>query len=295
MVEQNAYIRSLRSILKMILKDANERRKTMGYGKSSVFFNIPYMEAGDFLVESEEGKKANMIGNLLYVATFGATNAILTDASYELSQVVDNTCSLLIRSTNSVSILPSVYATFIAIINGYLSYKTGEIRIDNISQGSIWYVYACCNEEMLVDASRAAIISSTSRHNDINHILLATIDFTGSSPVLDFNTGKKFYANMSQHSISSTNPHGTSLTQAELNITSSLKIASKSIFPYTIIDVDLDGNNDVTVSSSDTGVIPEFVSIMGSNLVTAKISNSNVVFSSDSAVSIRAKIEGRLA
>lgn len=267
----------------------------MGYGKSSIFFNLPYMEAGDFLVESEEAKKANMIGNLLYVATFGATNAILTDASYELSQVIDGSCSLSIKSTNSVSILPSVYATFIAIINGYLSYKVGEITIENITQGNKWYVYACCNEEMLVDASRAAIISSTSKYNDINHILLATIDFTGSSPILDYTTDKKFYANMSQHSITSTNPHGTSVTQADLNITNSLKIGLKSILPYVIIDVSLDGNNDVTIPSSDTGIMPEFVTIMGSNSVTVTISNTNVIFSSDSAVSIKAKIEGRLA
>lgn len=268
----------------------------MGYGKSSTFYNIPYMESGDYLVESEEAKIANKIGNLLYVATFGATNAILTDANYTLTQTSPTNYSLILSSTNSVSILPTIYATFISIINGYLGYKTGDITLKNLTSGHKWYVYACCCEEMITDASSVTVISSTSQYNDINHLLLATVDFTGSSPVLDYTTGKKLFANISQHSLTTMNPHGTSMTQANLNITSSLKIGSKDIKPYAIVDITLDGTNDTTITAEDTGIIPEFVTLMsGHSVITVEISNTNVVFSSNSAITTKAKIEGTLA
>lgn len=251
------------------------------------------MERGDYLTEADEASRANKIDSLLYVSTYGVRNAILVDGVYTLTNITSEECSLTISTNSSVQILTGIYAVFIAIVKKFLAYRTNTITVDGILHGGIWYIYASYNESMETSPTQVTIESSQIALSGENHILLATIDFTGSSPILDTTTGKSFYANVANHALTSTNPHGETVAQANLNVTNEMKISGNKMFSSKIIDVELTGSSPMTIESSETGIDPEFVTVMpGSTGATATISNGDIIISFSSTGSIKLKIEG---
>ncbi len=270
----------------------------MPYRNNTTFFSIPYMGVEDYLNEADEKKRADIIDSLLYISTYGCTNAILTDAIYTLSDITSDSCSLSISSANSVEFTSGEnagkYATFTAIISGALAYRTSDFKIENLEIGSVWYVYAIYSDSMKNNPSSVQVQAFSEEKTDSNYLLLATVNFSGSSPVLDDTTGKILYANLSQHTLLTSNPHGNTLSQTNLEVSRSLKIASFSVLPYVIMEVTLDGINPQTISSSTSGIIPEFVSLFTNGLagVTAIISDGQVIISSSTSGTVKVKIEG---
>ena len=267
----------------------------MSYLKSTRFFELPYMGRGDVLNEADEALRANIIDGLLYISTYGVSNAIIVDADYSLDQVTENDCSLVISSNNSVKIMNSIYVTFAAVINKRLAYRSDTVTVSDLTQGSKWNIYAVSNDQMIQNPTNVSIIASASPMYGENYLLLATVDFTGSTPVLDYSTGKLFYANVSNHSLTSINPHGTNLIQANLSVSNNLSLGSHKIYPYEILNVNLDGSNNEEISSSSIGINPRFITVMGDpSGIEISIESSNVIISSNEPRSITIKIEGDL-
>ena len=265
----------------------------MAYGRSTTFFDLPYMESGDYLTEADEAARAGKIDSLLYVATYGVQNAILVDGVYSLEDVTAESCSLTISTNSSVQIMPNTYAVFIAVVKKFLAYRTSEITVEGLLQGAVWRIYASYNDSMPSSPSQVTIEASQIALSGANHLLLATVDFTGASPVLDHTTGKTFYANVANHALTSTNPHGETLTQADLNVTDELKISGNKTYSSKIMDVVLEGEPPMTIESSSTGLVPEFVTLMpGSTGASATISNGDIVVSFSTTGTIKMKIEG---
>ena len=49
----------------------------MAYSGQTTFYRLPFMRMNDYLTEAEEERRAKIIDHLLYVATYGASKAII--------------------------------------------------------------------------------------------------------------------------------------------------------------------------------------------------------------------------
>ena len=262
----------------------------MAYSGSTNFYSLPYMRTGDYLTQSEEERRAKIIDNLLYVATYGASKAIIEDANYSLTDVTSPFCVL------NISSIAGEY-TFMAIVNYRLAYRTGSLEI-SLEQGSKYYIYVSANTSMDVDPTKCTIKTSTTKVTDINHLLLAIVDYTGSEAVLDTDTDKQYLTNIAAHTMDGTNPHGTTLHQNILEVTKQLLVKDQEIFPYVIYEIPSSpGSSPIGISIP--GMTPKFVTPMISDLdigyVACKINSDKTISISNSGVSgkkIMLKIEG---
>ena len=203
----------------------------MPYSGQTTFYSIPYMKQGDYLTETEEERRAKIIDHLLYVATFGASKAIIEDGVYALVEN-EGEYSLTINSAGSEYIL-------MAIANYRLVYRQEEIVIPlTIEEGKTYYVYlTAINESIDTDPSLCEFEVTESPISDTHYLLLATIDYTDTEPVLDTDADKQYLTNISAHTMDNTNPHGTTLSQQNLRVTDSLRVHGSDICPYVIHEI----------------------------------------------------------
>ena len=111
----------------------------MAYSGETDNYGIPYMKRGDYIVESEEERRARIIDNLLYAANFGASKAIVQDAQYTLVQYADH-CTLEMESAGGDDVV-------VAILNKRLARKTEGASFD-IAKGTERYIYLVYSEGM---------------------------------------------------------------------------------------------------------------------------------------------------
>lgn len=264
----------------------------MAYQRTTKFFQIPYMGVGDYLNEEDEGARAQIIDNLLYVATYGSTNCILVDGEYQVDPTTPSTLRITSNNSQTIDNSPVVFS---AIVSGYLAYSISEVVLTDLSQGSVWNVYVQFSDEIKTQPEMAAVMASTDSPPE-GSLLLATFDYTGTSPVLNSNpTGKTLYANLATHSLNSSNPHGSELTQAKLKVSESLEVSGFPIFPYTIIEVELNGLTPVTITPISTNIDPVFAQILPIGNIQGTsiyLNGTDVVVSSTSAGRVKVKIEG---
>lgn len=215
----------------------------MSYSGTTSFYRIPFMRRGDYLTETEEERRAKIIDHLLYVATYGASKAIIEDAEYSLESDNGN-YSLSIHTAGTEFVL-------MAIVNFRLAYKESPITVELESE-KMNYIYLVAVEGMDTDPTLCQIEASETLIDDSRHLLLATVDFTETIPILDTDTDKQYLANLAAHSMDSTNPHGTTLSQSNLNVIKSMAVNGNPIYPYVFHEI-----------LSSTGATPTIVQIEG--------------------------------
>lgn len=270
------------------LKDAGE---FMAYGGKTRFYQIPYMITNDFMTQDEEQRCAEIIDSLLFVATYGATRAIIEDASYTIQDSSTDPCILNITPIGMSYV-------FILVVNGRLAYRTEPIQL-SLTKGSVYYVYCVYTDEIDTSPESCQVIASTEELNDTNHVLLCTVDLTGTDPIIDTDTNKQYLQSITAHTMDSTNPHGTTLSQDTLRIMQNLFIKEQEILPVVYYNIEASTGTTATIVSVD-GMIPVFVTTMISDL---SVGNVACVINGDNTISvtndgatglpIKLKIEGR--
>lgn len=263
----------------------------MAYGGKTRFYQIPYMVTDDFMTQDEEQRRAEIVDSLLFVATYGATRAIIEDASYSIQDPAIDPCVL------NISPLGMTYV-FIVVVNGRLAFRTEPVQL-TLDKGSVYYVYCVYTNTVDTAPESCQIISSIEELNDPNHVLLCTVDLTGADPVIDTDTNKQYLQNISSHTMDSTNPHGTTLTQDSLQVTQSLFVKGQEILPVVYYNIEASTGTTATIVSLE-GFTPVFVTPMISDIaignVACKINADNTIsVTNDGATGlpIKLKIEGR--
>ena len=129
----------------------------MAYQRTTKFFQIPYMGVGDYLNEEDEGARAQIIDNLLYVATYGSTNCILVDGEYQVDPTTPSTLRITSNNSQTIDSSPVVFS---AIVSGYLAYSISEVVLTDLSQGSVWNVYVQFSDEIKTQPEMAAVMAA---------------------------------------------------------------------------------------------------------------------------------------
>ena len=261
----------------------------MSYTGSTQFYRIPYLKTGDYITESEEERRAKIIDNLLYVATYGAIKAIVQDAQYTLTDSAEDPCKLTIEPE------PGSDYVFLAVVNYRLAYRTDTIEF-TLVKGEKYYVYLSYTDGMEIEPLTCLVSVSTEEIDDAQHILLCTLDYTGDEAVLDTESDKQYLSNLAAHTMDNVNPHGTKLYQSTLLVIRGLAVRANPVYPYVIRDVEVNGSTPVSVEVED--MVPKFVTVMSQDSsigdVLCVINNDNTisVSNSGSAGTVQLKIEG---
>lgn len=236
----------------------------MPYQGETEFYAIPYMTEGDILSEDEEKRRTSIIANLLYASTYGATRAIIEDPVFTLTDSTSDECTLRLSSAGSEYV-------FLGLVN----YRLGCLKEETtftLAKGSVWYIYASYTSSMPEDPSQCAILAEDSYVDSVSNLLLATVDYTGDEAVLDSQTGKIYMANLSSHVLDSLDPHGSTLTQTSLNVTSTLSLNGVSMRPSVIKSFTSQGETQVEVEVTE--LHPRFASWMSGSLLVKNVAIS---------------------
>lgn len=260
----------------------------MSYTGVTRFYRIPYLKRGDFITEAEEERRATIVDNLLYVATFGATRAIVEDATYTLTNATTDPCTLQIASQGGDYV-------FLAVVNYRLAYRTDPIEFE-LEQGRMYYIHLAYTDGMEAEPETCLVSVDSEEHDDAQHILLCTVDYTGDEAVLNTESNKQYLSTIAAHTMDYTNPHGTVLNQNILKVASALSLRANPLYPYVLREVQVNGSTPVSVSVSD--MVPMFVTVMSQDAaigdVTCAINSDNTISVTNSGVSgtVTLKIEG---
>ena len=230
----------------------------MGYTGQTEHFNLPYMQTGDYLSGNEEERRARIIDNLLYVATFGASKAIIQDADCQLESAESGyTATFRLNGGYAVT----------GIVNFRLA-EAGESQSFSLSQGSAYYFYLEPRTGFDVDPSRCVIRMYTEEKAGSTYLLVGTVDYTGETPAWS-DDGKQYLRNLTAHAAMDSDPHGTTLTQTRMDVTGTLRVSGEAMHPavYVTVTPDSSGSTDVAATDISSGgdFTPLFVSAMASD------------------------------
>jgi len=186
--------------------------------KKTPVFGIPYMQDGTFMSAAQEQRRANIIENQLLAGTKGIKCCVFQDGNY---RVIDNyngsRTVLLSRTGQNVSLE--------GVLNGGYCYTPEPIMWENLSSGRKYYLYVAATSHLYEDESAFTPVAKTLpyAHSIPTYLLLATLDLTGKSPILDAQPPGKFYANdLAKHTGDAQDPHGEHLQQTKATILDSL-------------------------------------------------------------------------
>lgn len=245
---------------------------------------------GDYVTESEERRRAAIIDNLLFVATYGASKAIIEDASYALDDADAERCRLTLSSYGGEYV-------FMAIVNFRLAYRLKPVEL-TLEKGFVHYVYVVCVSGMDTDPALCRVIASTTPYSDVNHLLVAKVDYTGSVATLDVDTDKQYLTNLAAHSMDCTNPHGTSLVQDTLAVTGKLLLRGTEMMSCVLHEISSSPGSTPAVVRLE-GMTPKFVTPMIDDpeigAVACRINTDGTISVTNSGVAgkpIILKIEG---
>lgn len=265
----------------------------MAYSGQTPFYRLPYMKANDYLTEVEEERRAKIIDNLLYVATYGASKAIIEDAEYTLiAGETAGTYTLSITTAGTEFVI-------MAIVNYRLAYREEPITVQLQSE-KMNYIYLFAVEEgMDVDPSLCRIVLSETPIDDMRHLLLATVDCSVANPILDTDTDKQYLTNIAAHTMDATNPHGATLHQSILDVLTSLKVKGQEIYPYVYHTIESSTGSTPTIIQIEE-LTPLFVTAMAEETtvgtVACKIEGNTISVTNSGSLGkkIILKVEGTL-
>ena len=222
----------------------------MPYGGITRFFHLPYMRRGDYMTAEQEEERARIIDHLLYVATYGASAAMIEDPAFTLSD--GGTRWRLTLSPAGGEF------TFLAIANYRLAYREGEVSLD-LPHGSFYYIYITYGAGMETDPTRCGLEVRTEPLDAVGHVLLCTVDARNTPAVLDdMPEDKPYLVNLASHSGDALNPHGTLLTQNALRVVNWLTVKGRRIRPVIYETLDSPGAGATAYVVPPEGFTPFF-------------------------------------
>lgn len=232
----------------------------MPYGGTTRFYGLPYMEKGDMLTATEEERRAKILDNLLYAATYGATNAVIEDP---LFTVADNDADWLLTLSPAGGEF-----VFMAVVNYRLAYREEAVSL-HLAQGGFYYIYITYATGLETDPSQCGVEALETTVKSTTHTLLCTVDCTGAAPVLDTTPeGKPYMVNLAAHAADSVNPHGQLLEQYALSVTGSLAVNNQLVRPVAYAAVTAPGPDSAAYAAPPAGFAAVFAIASPANAAT---------------------------
>lgn len=259
----------------------------MSYSGRTDFYNIPYMKAGDILIEDNERQQLQIIDGLLYAATMGGSNCIIQDASYTLSNTTSANASLLL-SASGEHVITALVGKRVTVLE--------DPATLSLPSGGTYYIYLRTTENIDSDPTSCEVVSLTERNDSDGSILLAIVDYSGASATLDTDTGKLYLTAIQSHILDNVNPHGDTLEQSTLNVTSHLRVNGNEMYGCVYKTVTTGGPSGTAVSVTE--LTPRYVTAMSANASVGTITfglgaDSVTVYNSGSTgIEIVVKVEG---
>ena len=186
-------------------------------GETSVF-KIPIPLYGDSLSGTLQKKVFNIIENQLVAAMADRKSIMFADGTYNTLEH-DGLCDVYLNAnTNN----PSVFG----LLNGGLVYSNSTISWKNMYSGYLYYLYLEWNSDGYVYPDVFQIVAFTSpQTNDTTYLLMATLDYTGITPVLNtIPFGKVYSIDIKSHLLTGVDPHGTTLYQTYLSLLKNMTV-----------------------------------------------------------------------
>ena len=265
----------------------------MPYKNKTPFFNIPYMGNGDMLTEEQERIQMNTIDSLFQASLLGCTQSFFREGTFALEWNQGGTeCHLTITPSSSDGF------SLMGIINGYLFRSTSKITVSTtLYADSTYYVYVEYLEGLETDAQNFAINAYTEEQTENSEKMALCVVDTSDGGTIDTNVAGKVYASsILSHIAGKTNPHGTSVSQDTLNVTTSLSVKGNAV-KGTIYTSAFTAGNGSSVSVSVGNATPVFATVYPASLTAGDIawtiSGSSVLISNtgSSGIALNIKVD----
>lgn len=208
----------------------------MAYKGTTPTYQIPYPTDADVLEFQEEENKARIIENQLYGANSYLYSAIFYEGVYS---IIDNGDGTYDVSINNVGGRPTLSGLIEAT---YFEYPD-TFYWRNLESGKNYYLYVIGLTDLSLYPEQIESVSSESYIDLYSHTLCAFVNLT--SLTIDVRPDGKIYANdIAQHPFFTVNPHGTDITQQDLEIVGDL------FFNGNDFNVNLESGKSISITGS---------------------------------------------
>lgn len=265
----------------------------MAYTNHTQFFGIPVMGAGDLLTEEQEVEQMGILDSLLYALSYGCKTLVVEEGNYSIADG---------KLTIAPAIAESGYS-LMGVVNGRMFASQQTIVVDRmLSPDNKYYAYVEYDDALNYDSSQFGVsIYNMSQGESDEKILICTIEGTsdGSSVNWQIETnlpGKVYSSNIVSHAANSTNPHGASLVQSNLQIANEITLKGNSIAGAIYGSYVTNGSIEVTKQITTSGTIA-FVTCYpqdtAAGTIAWSISGNNVTFtnSGSSGITVNYKVD----
>lgn len=222
----------------------------MSYKNRTPYFGIPFPSSGQGIYESEERRKYTIIENMLIAGVQGLSDVVYDDGQYSLGIDAD---------VATVSLQASFSYPSAEGLAGKAYFKARkEIKWEGMKRGGCYFLYIRPTTKTFEDPSDIRLVVSN-RVLPPGAVLMATLDWTGESPILNSEPdGKVYSGDIAKHASDSVNPHGQNLEQDNLIVNEKLIVRGDLILQSSIIgkklvymDIKSGGPKGVIVTTPD--------------------------------------------
>ena len=216
------------ALLRLHLRLHYNRKETMAYSGRSTFYNIPIALNDDLLGESENIQQMQMIDDILEASTGVVGTGIISEGSFSIIADAGSGYKVLIEPLNGIAVH--------GLLGSGLASTKSQVSWEGMRDGNFYYLYLEFTSNLYKNSTSFNAIYRTTpvSSNNTNFLYMATLDLTGSSPILDSHPDGKVYARtFTQHIGTQFNPHTTNLTQTNLTVTGGISAnlnSNKSIY-----------------------------------------------------------------
>lgn len=216
------------ALLRLHLRLHYNRKETMAYSGRSTFYNIPIALNDDLLGESENIQQMQMIDDILEASTGVVGTGIISEGSFSIITDIGSGYKVLIEPLNGIAVH--------GLLGSGLASTKSQVSWEGMRDGNFYYLYLEFTSNLYKNSTSFNAIYRTTpvSSNNTNFLYMATLDLTGSSPILDSHPDGKVYARtFTQHIGTQFNPHTANLTQTNLTVTGSISAnldSNKSVY-----------------------------------------------------------------
>jgi len=191
----------------------------MPYAGKTTYYGIPIALQGDAIREDDNVLQMQMIDNLLQAATGIVGTGVIQEGIFLELPDEGSGASILLSPDAGISIK--------GVLNGGLCKSSSTIEWSGLTSGNFYYLYLKYTNDLFEDPTAFEIVSLTVPIATTNaeYLYIATLDYTGASPILDdYPDGKVYTQGFLTHMGTTVDPHSDQLTQTNLVVTGSLNI-----------------------------------------------------------------------
>jgi hypothetical protein len=248
----------------------------MAYGQRTKIFGIPVVAGGDVIDPATEMLKYRIIENLLMAGIGGKTDCVFDDGEFRVT-TSDNDCSVSVSPGGGCPVAAS------GVVGGAYFNIPVIGRWAGLRKGVSHYLYVSGNTETFKDPE-GVFFSAYDRPVAFScHTLMAVVDYTGSSPVIDTNPPSKVYSeDIIRHTSDNDSPHGDELIQKRLVVSESILLKKGA---KLLIEDDAGSSLQMSSGSAkETTVVVNILSPGISGVVVPIPNASSILFAQASAI-----------